>query len=345
MRYSLIFTGQVDHGKSSSVGRFLYEMGQVPERVLSEVTEEASLYNVSKWALISDVLLSEKESGKTKEFNLISFEKGEDTFEIVDTPGHKAYLRELLQGINEETPLFHPRSGEKRTGVLILSSILNEFSRGMSTEGVGGQTLEDALILRSFGVDDLIVVVNKLDESNFSVERFLFIKEKIHPFLRLLSFKKIVFVPLSAHEGVGFKERHPNFENEKTFLEAASLFPLSPFLECEISEEEREYTKIKVSLRFIGNLLNKKDFLHPIISTGKVVMIHYLSQEIEAEILHLFEGKRKINFLNNTDFKKEYTLILKTSPLLFHPLNTKIIVRDENELIAFGNLLFSEKWS
>lgn len=108
---------------------------------------------------------------------------------ILDSPGHKDFVPNMISGATQAD-----------AAVLVIDASLGAFEAGI--DSAGGQTREHAQLIRSFGVDQIIVSVNKMDAVQYSKERFDFIKLQLGTFLRSCNFRdsSVSWVPLSAIE-------------------------------------------------------------------------------------------------------------------------------------------------
>merc|ERR1711957_957564 len=131
----------------------------------------------------------EKEKGKTVEVGRARFELEDRRFTILDAPGHKAYVPNMIQGASQAD-----------IGVLIISARKGEFETGFER---GGQTREHAQLARTLGVEKLVIAVNKMDDPSVEWEesRFDEIKSKLMTFIKPPQFKDVSFLPISGLKG------------------------------------------------------------------------------------------------------------------------------------------------
>jgi peptide chain release factor subunit 3 len=194
---NVVFMGHVDAGKSTTCGNILRLCGRVDERIIEKFTKEAIENHRDSWflAYIMDTGEEEKARGKTVEVGRAAFETSNRRFTILDAPGHRSFIPNMISGASQAD-----------IGVLIISARVNEFESGF--EG-GGQTREHALLAKTLGVDRLIVAVNKMDDPsvNWKQDRFNIIVDKMKPFLKTLNFKEVVYLPMSGLTGDNLKER------------------------------------------------------------------------------------------------------------------------------------------
>ncbi|MBY0307266.1 MAG: translation elongation factor EF1A family protein, partial [Phycisphaerales bacterium] len=191
---NLVFMGHVDHGKSTLCGRILYASGEVDQRMVEKYEKEAKEKNRGSWwlAYIFDTNEEERAKGKTVEVGRAPFATQNRRFTILDAPGHKNYVPNMIAG-----------AAQADVGVLVISAKRGEFESGFEK---AGQTREHAMLAKTLGVSRLVVAVNKMDDESvqWSEERFTAIKDKLFPFLRNLKYpmkKGVDWIPISALGG------------------------------------------------------------------------------------------------------------------------------------------------
>merc|ERR1712217_592996 len=210
---NVVFIGHVDAGKSTTCGRILYLSGCVDERSIEKYQKEAKDKNRESWflAYIMDTNEEEKAKGKTVEVGRAHFETVNRRWTILDAPGHKSYVPNMIGGASQAD-----------IGVLIISARKGEFETGFER---GGQTREHALLAKTLGVDKLVIAINKMDDGSveWKQERFDEIVKKMTPFLQQSGLKKeqFMFLPLSGLTGDNIQERKgtPDWYTGKTLLD------------------------------------------------------------------------------------------------------------------------------
>ncbi|XP_042462509.1 eukaryotic peptide chain release factor GTP-binding subunit ERF3A-like [Zingiber officinale] len=197
---NVVFIGHVDAGKSTIGGQILFLSGQVDDRTIQKYEREAKDKSRESWymAYIMDTNEEERIKGITVEVGRAHFETESTRFTILDAPGHKSYVPNMISGASQAD-----------IGVLVISARKGEFETGFEK---GGQTREHVLLAKTLGVVKLIVVVNKMDDSTvkWSKERFDEIESKIVPFLRSSGYnvkKDVQFLPISGLMGSNMKTR------------------------------------------------------------------------------------------------------------------------------------------
>uniref|UniRef100_A0A8C5FEX5 G1 to S phase transition 1 n=1 Tax=Gadus morhua TaxID=8049 RepID=A0A8C5FEX5_GADMO len=199
---NVVFIGHVDAGKSTIGGQIMYLTGMVEKRTLEKYEREAKEKNRETWYLswALDTNQEERDKGKTVEVGRAYFETEKKHFTILDAPGHKSFVPNMIGGASQAD-----------LAVLVISARKGEFETGFEK---GGQTREHAMLAKTAGVKHLIVLVNKMDDPtvNWSLDRYEECKEKLVPFLKKVGFnpkKDIYFMPCSGLTGSNLKEPVP----------------------------------------------------------------------------------------------------------------------------------------
>lgn len=198
---NLIFIGHVDAGKSTLGGSILYATGMVDERTMDKYKREAKEAGRETWYLswALDINKEEREKGKTVEVGRGFFETEQRRYTILDAPGHKTFVPNMIGGASQAD-----------VGILVISARKGEYETGFEK---GGQTREHAILAKTQGVNKLVVAVNKMDDPTveWSKDRFKECTEKLMNFLKGIQYSKsdVFFMPISAQTTVGIKDRVP----------------------------------------------------------------------------------------------------------------------------------------
>jgi elongation factor 1-alpha len=219
---NLIVAGHVDHGKSTTTGHLLYELGVVDQKKLKEIEEEAKKRGkeFAKYAWILDTYKEERERDMTIDLTFLKFETKKYFFTIIDAPGHRDFVKNMVTGASQAD-----------AAILVISAKKGEFEAGI---GATGQTREHAFLLRTMGVNQLVIAINKMDDPsvNYSKERYEEVKKGILDLLKQLGYPvdKIRVVPISAWYGDNLIERSKNtpWYTGPTLVEALDEFIIPP---------------------------------------------------------------------------------------------------------------------
>jgi elongation factor 1-alpha len=197
---NLVVVGHVDHGKSTAMGHFLFDLGVVDPRTIEEYAKESEKLGVGdtfKYAWVLDTLKDERERGVTIDLAFQKFETEKYFFTLIDAPGHRDFIKNMITGASEAD-----------AAVLVISAKKGEFEVGV---GPGGQAREHAFLLRTLGVNQLIVFFSKFDDPtvNYSKERYEEMKRITESLLKSIGYdvKKIPFIPGSGWTGENLVKR------------------------------------------------------------------------------------------------------------------------------------------
>ena len=174
--------GSVDDGKSTLIGRLLYDSKSIFEDQMEAVktsSERRGDENVNL-ALLTDGLKSEREQGITIDVAYRYFSTPKRKFIIADTPGHIQYTRNMVTGASTAN----------------LAIILID-----ARKGVIEQTKRHSLIASLLGIPHVVICINKMDLVDYEEEHFERIKEDYKEFSAKLSVKDVTFIPISALVG------------------------------------------------------------------------------------------------------------------------------------------------
>jgi peptide chain release factor subunit 3 len=171
---NLIFIGHVDAGKSTLGGSILYATGMVDERTMEKYKREAKEAGRETWYLswALDLTKEERAKGKTVEVGRGFFETEKRRYTILDAPGHKTFVPNMIGGASQAD-----------VGILVISARKGEYETGFEK---GGQTREHAVLAKTQGVNKLVIVVNKMDDPTveWSKERYDECTTKLTNFLK-----------------------------------------------------------------------------------------------------------------------------------------------------------------
>jgi len=218
---NLVVIGHIDHGKSTLMGRLLYEIGAVDPRLIQQYEEEAKRLGKEsfKYAWVLDRLKEERERGITIDLGFYKFETQKYFFTLIDAPGHRDFVKNMITGASQAD-----------VAMLVVSAKEGEFEAGISP---AGQTREHVFLAKTMGIDQLLVAVNKMDTVNYSQQRYEEIKTQLSRLLRIVGYKpeEVLFIPTSAWEGANVSKRSPDktpWYNGPCLYEAFDFFKEPP---------------------------------------------------------------------------------------------------------------------
>ncbi|KAF4841852.1 HBS1-like protein [Colletotrichum siamense] len=186
---SFVVVGHVDAGKSTLMGRLLLELKFVEQHLIDRYRRQGEKIGKASFALawVMDQREEERERGVTIDIATNQFETDKTRFTILDAPGHRDFVPNMIAGASQAD-----------FAILVIDANTGAFEKGLK-----GQTREHALLLRSLGVQRVIVAVNKLDMVGWSKDRFDEISEQVTGFMKGNGFqlKNVTFVPISGLNG------------------------------------------------------------------------------------------------------------------------------------------------
>jgi len=203
---NLVFMGHVDHGKSTTVGRLLYDSGNIDEQTMRKLKEKAEELGKGgfEFAFVMDNLKEERERGLTIDLAHKKFETQKYYFTIIDAPGHKDFIKNMITGASQAD-----------AGVLVVS--------GNPSDGIQAQTKEHVFLARTLGVNQLIIAINKMDMAKYDQKRFDKLKSEISALLKSVGYNpdEIPFVPMASLIGENITKKSDKLPwyTEGTLLE------------------------------------------------------------------------------------------------------------------------------
>ncbi|MEM2974370.1 MAG: translation elongation factor EF-1 subunit alpha [Candidatus Micrarchaeia archaeon] len=212
---NLIFIGHVDHGKSTTVGRILYDTGAMSEQELKKLKEEAEKLGKAtfEFAFAMDKLKEERERGVTIDISHIEFKTPKYYFTVIDAPGHRDFVKNMITGASQAD-----------AAVLCVSA----------KDGIQPQTREHAFLAKVLGISQVIVAINKMDAVNYDRVKYEDLKQQLGTFLKNIGFKPeaIQYVPISALVGdnVGKKTIQMPWYQGPTLVESFDNLVVPPKL-------------------------------------------------------------------------------------------------------------------
>merc|ERR1712117_464531 len=199
---NIVVIGHVDSGKSTSTGHLIYKCGGIDKRAIEKFEKEAAEMGKGsfKYAWVLDKLKAERERGITIDIALWKFETNNYEVTIIDAPGHRDFIKNMITGTSQAD-----------CAVLIVAAGVGEFEAGIAKNG---QTREHALLAFTLGVKQLIVGINKMDntEPKYSKDRYEEIVKEVYNYVKKIGYnpKSVAFVPISGWRGDNMIEASTN---------------------------------------------------------------------------------------------------------------------------------------
>ena len=203
----IVIVGHVDHGKSTLIGRLLHDTDNLQEGKVAQIIESSKKRGLKiEWSFLLDSLQIERDQGVTVDSTRIPFRLGQREFVIVDAPGHRQFLRNMITG-----------AADAEAAVLVVDA----------AEGAREQTRRHAMLLHLIGIRHVIVLLNKADLLDFDQQKIEAVEHSVSELLAKLDLKAAVFVPASARDGDNIatrSERTPWYKGP-TLTEALAQVP------------------------------------------------------------------------------------------------------------------------
>ncbi|MAG38328.1 elongation factor 1-alpha, partial [Candidatus Pacearchaeota archaeon] len=206
---NVAFVGHVDHGKSTAIGHLMFKAGKLPEQELKKLKEEAEKHGKPgfEFAYYMDKFKEERERGVTIDLAYKKVVTPKRSITIIDAPGHKDFVKNMITGASQADAAFLTIAAK---------------------EGVQPQTKEHLWLLRTMGVKEIAVNINKMDTVDYKEEAFNKAKEDVSALLKVVGIdaEKTTFLAVSGLKGDNVKEKSTNMPWYKgpTLWEQLDLF-------------------------------------------------------------------------------------------------------------------------
>ncbi len=206
---NVVFVGHVDHGKSTTIGRLMFDSGKVSPEELEKLKAEAQKHGKAgfEFAFVMDKFKEERERGVTIDLSYQKLITNKFEVTIIDAPGHKDFVKNMITGASQADAAF-----------LTLSA----------KDGVQPQTKEHVWLLRTMGVSQLAVNINKMDSVDYKEDAFNKVKTEVSAVLKMAGYKPdtITFLAISGFKGDNVAKKSTNMPWYKgpTVLEQLDLF-------------------------------------------------------------------------------------------------------------------------
>jgi len=218
---NVITAGHVDAGKSTLIGRLLFDTGTIREEELRKLKDQAAEYKKEtfEFAFAMDTNIEERKRGLTIDIMNRPFETKKWFFSIIDCPGHRDFVKNMITGASQAD-----------AAIFVVSA--------KPGEGVQAQTREHAFLMKVLGIPQMLVVLNKMDAANYDQKRFDEVKSEVEKLLKGIGYKTedIPFIPISAYNGDNVMKK-----SDKMAWYAGPT--LVDALDVNIKEPERPVTK------------------------------------------------------------------------------------------------------
>ena len=201
----IVVVGHVDHGKSTIIGRLLYNTNSLPEGVIKKVQKIANETGKPfEYAYLLDAFEEEQQQGITIDTTQIQFSTDKRDYVIIDAPGHKEFLKNMISG-----------AANANAAILVIDA----------KQGVQEQSKRHGYMLSLLGIKKVYVVVNKMDLVNYDEQVFNQVASNIKNFLQPLGVEPLKYIPVSGFIGDNITEHSANMSwyNGATVIESLDL--------------------------------------------------------------------------------------------------------------------------
>lgn len=180
-KLNIVIVGHVDHGKSTLVGRLFHDTNSLPEGKLEAITAMCEKRGMPfEWAFLMDAFQAERDQGISIDTCQIWFHSKKRDYVIIDAPGHKEFLKNMVTG-----------AAASEAALLVIDG----------EEGVQEQTRRHGYLLHLLGVRQVAVVVNKMDKVGYDQKRFDEVVGECTEYLASIGVEAMHYIPVSAREG------------------------------------------------------------------------------------------------------------------------------------------------
>ncbi len=207
---NVVFVGHVDHGKSTCIGQLMFQSGLLSEQELKKLREEAEKHGKPgfEFAYVMDSIKEERERGVTIDLSYQKIITSKRQITIIDAPGHKDFVKNMITGASQADAAFLTIAAK---------------------EGVQPQTKEHLWLLRTMGVQEIAVIINKMDTVDYKEDAFNKVKEEVSKLLKAVGIKleKVTFLAVSGLKGENVYKKSDKMSWYKgpTIYEQLDLFP------------------------------------------------------------------------------------------------------------------------
>jgi bifunctional enzyme CysN/CysC len=185
--HRIVIVGHVDHGKSSLIGRLLYDTDSLPPGKFEELQQVSQRRGMAiEWSFVLDAFQAERDQAVTIDTTQIWFKTALRDYVIIDAPGHREFLKNMVSG-----------AASADAAVVVIDA----------AEGVREQSRRHAYLLHLLGIRQVAVVVNKMDLVGYDQGRFQEVSREITDYLASIGAAPMVIVPMSAREGDNIARR------------------------------------------------------------------------------------------------------------------------------------------
>jgi len=271
-KINLVVIGHKDHGKSTLIGRLLYDSKAILEQKLQEIQTELERTGKKEFefAFILDSLEEERKGGLTIDIMQTPFKSKKYFYTIIDCPGHKEFIKKMLTGASQAD-----------AAILVISA----------KEGIEDQTKQHAFLAKTLGISQLVVAINKMDQVDYRESVFNETQKTLDEILKPIGFENVAKVPVSAFKGdnVFAKSQNMKWYNGSTLIDTLdntakpvklpSNKPLRGCVQDVYKQENNEIVVCKIETGILE--AGKTVYLSPSGKKGTVKTIEMFGSQLE----------------------------------------------------------------
>ena len=202
----IVIVGHVDHGKSTLIGRLLYDSDCLPDGKFEELKAICDKRGMPlEWSFVLDAFQAERDQAVTIDTTRIWFKTDHRDYVIIDAPGHREFLKNMVSG-----------AASADAAVLVIDAV----------EGLREQSRRHAYLLHLLGLRQVAVVINKMDMADHSASTFGQVREEVTRYLEDLGLTAHAVIPISARDGdnLAIRSPHMSWYQGETLIEALDRF-------------------------------------------------------------------------------------------------------------------------
>ncbi|AST58852.1 sulfate adenylyltransferase [Thermoanaerobacterium thermosaccharolyticum] len=264
----IVVVGHVDHGKSTVIGRLLYDTKSLPEGAIEKVKRiSKETGKPFEYAYLLDAFEEEQKQGITIDTTQIQFHTKKRDYVIIDAPGHVEFLKNMISG-----------AANAEAALLVIDA----------NEGVREQSKRHGYILSLLGIKKVYVLVNKMDLIDYSEEKFLDVKSDMDTFLKSINVFPQKYIPVSAFygENIALRSKKMPWYKGDTVLDALDIFEkdkeiIDKPLRLPIQDVYKFDNRRIIAGRIESGVLNVGDeiVIYPSKRTSKIKSIEYWQEK------------------------------------------------------------------
>lgn len=315
-KIKIVFVGHVDHGKSTLIGRLLYNTKSIAEDKIRDLEKNTPKGKKLDFSYLMDHFEEERKQGITIDTAQIFFKTPKRNYVIIDAPGHVEFVVNMITG-----------AAQADAAVLIVDAV----------EGIQEQTKRHCYILSMLGIKQVIIAVNKMDLVNYSEEKYNAIVTDLIAFLSEINIRNFASVPISSTDGDNITERSEKTKwfTGKTFIELIDSIPGS-------AEETAQCTVMQIQDVYnIDNQVNSKRIYVGKIEAGSISESQSIYVFPSKELAHI-KSIEKYNKIQSQAENGECIGITTDKPLFIERGN--IICSINHELNVVSHFKASLFW-